>query len=126
IYFTGCGGNVTAGKYNDGNTANRAVLADRVHTAMVGSEEKAQRAPIGKLEWRVKPVLLAPNPDFREEDLLKIVADEKARSAARITAAFKISYMRQFATRTPIQFTSLKLGDKIRLLHLPGESFVEY
>src|SRR5262245_42513194 len=33
-YFTGCAGNVTAGKYNDGKVANRPVLRDRVLAAM--------------------------------------------------------------------------------------------
>ncbi|MCX7064857.1 MAG: hypothetical protein NT024_09955, partial [Proteobacteria bacterium] len=53
IYFTGCGGNITAGKYNDGNKANRAVLAERIHQAMVESERKAQRVLLGHVEWRV-------------------------------------------------------------------------
>lgn len=126
IYFTGCGGNVTAGKYNDGNPANRATLAEHIHTAMVASEAGAPQVPIGKVEWRAKPVLLAPNPGFREEELLGIVADEKAAAARRITASFKVSYMRHVATGTPIQFTCLSLGDGVRVLHLPGESFVEY
>src|SRR5262249_19105541 len=34
IYLSGCSGNVTAGKYNDGNPANRAELADRLYSAM--------------------------------------------------------------------------------------------
>jgi hypothetical protein len=126
IYFTGCGGNVTAGKYNDGNPANRAVLTGRIHAAMAESEEKMQRVPVGRIEWRVMPVLLAANPEFTEEDLLKLVANEKASSPMRISAAFKLSYMRHVTTRTPIQFTSLHLGDHVRLLHLPGEAFVEY
>lgn len=126
IYFTGCGGNVTAGKYNDGNTANRALLTGRMHAAMVESEAKSQRVPVAKAEWHAKPVVLAANPDFREEDLLKIIGNEKAASALRISSAFKLAYMKHVATTTPIQFTCLHLGDQVRLLHLPGESFVEY
>lgn len=126
IYFTGCGGNVTAGKYNDGNTANRAVLAERIHAAMIQSEANAKRIPVGKIEWRVKPVLLAANPEFHEEDLLEVTRNDKAPPAMRISAALKLSYMRHVATRTPIQITSLAFGDNVRLLHLPGEAFVEY
>jgi len=126
IYFTGCGGNVTAGKYNDGNTANRAVFTGRIYAAMVESEEKAARAPVGKVEWLVKPVRLAANPKFREEDLLKLITNEKSPPAIRISAALKLSYMRHVAAGTPIEFTSLRLGDQVRLLHLPGEAFVEY
>jgi hypothetical protein len=31
-----------------------------------------------------------------------------------------LSYMRHLATRSPIQFTSLHLGDQVHLLHLPA------
>ena len=33
VYFNGCGGNVTAGKYNDGAKANRPILRDRIYAA---------------------------------------------------------------------------------------------
>jgi hypothetical protein len=126
IYFTGCGGNITAGKYNDGNTTNRAVLAERIHAAMVESEAKAQRAPIGKVVWKAKPLLLAGNADLRAEDLTSLISNEKATPGSRISAAMKLAYLRHVATMTPIQFTSLAIGDEVRLLHLPGEAFVEY
>src|SRR5262249_54966631 len=34
VYFTGCAGNVTAGKYNDGAHENRAILRDRIYEGM--------------------------------------------------------------------------------------------
>src|SRR5205085_8633308 len=34
IYFTGCAGNITAGKYNDGSPENRPVLAERLYRAL--------------------------------------------------------------------------------------------
>jgi hypothetical protein len=126
IYFTGCGGNITAGKYNDGAAANRAILAERMHAAMVESEADPKRVPLGKLEWRVKPVLLPANPEFSEAELLKQIANEQAPPAMRISAALKLSYLRHVASGTPIQFTSLTLGDHTSLLHLPGEAFIEY
>ena len=38
LYFTGCAGNVAAGKYNDGAPERRSELADRIHHAMVEAE----------------------------------------------------------------------------------------
>src|SRR5690606_15207578 len=35
VYFTGCAGNITAGKYNDGTPKMRPILRDRIHAAMV-------------------------------------------------------------------------------------------
>src|SRR5262249_33802575 len=37
LYASGCSGNVTAGKYNDGDVRNRPVLADRIYKAMAAS-----------------------------------------------------------------------------------------
>lgn len=74
-YFTGFGGNVTAGKYNDGNTANRAVLTARIHAAMVEAEEKMQRMPVGRIERHVKRVLLAESSEFNEDDFNKLIAN---------------------------------------------------
>ncbi len=126
VYFTGCGGNITAGKYNDGNKENRARLAERIHTAMVASEKQSKRMPLGRLEWRVKPVLLKPDPDFSEERMMKVITNSATARSPRVSAAFRVSFMRQCAAGVPIQFTSLHLGDEVRLLHLPGEAFIEY
>ena len=43
IYFSGAGGNITAGKYNDGSPERRYVLADRVEKAM---EMKHGKTPL--------------------------------------------------------------------------------
>ena len=37
VYFNGCGGNITAGKYNDGSKENRPILRDRIHAAMAAA-----------------------------------------------------------------------------------------
>src|SRR6478736_1303636 len=64
VYFNGCGGNVTAGKYNDGSKENRPVLRDRVHAAMVAAWKDTKRAAADGWEWRPEPVKFAPR---REE-----------------------------------------------------------
>lgn len=123
IYFTGCGGNIGAGKYNDGSPAMRPLLADRMHAAMVASEQNAKRVPLTKLAWKHVPVVLQPDPEFPEERMLKVVQNTETRPTTRITAALRIGFIRH---RVPIPFTSLHLGDDVCLVHLPGESFVEY
>src|SRR5436305_844178 len=60
VYFTGCAGNVTAGKYNDGSKANRVVLRDRVYAGMVGAWKDTVRHPVKTWEWRVEAVKFAP------------------------------------------------------------------
>jgi len=126
IYFTGCSGNITAGKYNDGDKGNRMILAGRVHSAMVESEQNAIHYPIDRIDWKVKPLFLKVNPDFTEDQMHKVLTDTGAGSSSRIEAALRTSFIRHCASRTPVLLTSLHLGENIRLLHLPAESFVEY
>lgn len=123
LYFTGCGGNIGAGKYNDGTPPMRLLLADRMHAAMLESEKNARRAPLEKVEWRHLPVVLQPDPDFPEERMLRLLQNTAAAPSQRISAALRIGFIRH---REPIPLTSLHLGDDVCLLHLPGESFVEY
>ena len=123
IYFTGCGGNIGAGKYNDGTPPMRPLLAGRIHSAMVESEKNAKRAPVTKLAWKHVPVVLQPDPEFPEERMLKVMQNTATAATTRIAAALRIGFIRH---REPIPFTSLHLGYDVCLVHLPGESFVEY
>lgn len=55
--------------------------------------------------------------------MLKVLRNTEAHRATRISAALRIGFIRHCL---PIPFTSLHLGDEVCLVHLPGESFVEY
>ena len=97
IYFNGCGGNITAGKYNDGNKENRIILTGRIYKAMVESEAKMQQVPVGKVEWRVKPLVLTADPDFTEQQMIKVIENEKNGASVRIEAALRVSFIRHWA-----------------------------
>ena len=56
MYFTGCAGNITAGKYNDGAVENRALLRDRIYRGMVDSEASIEKVPVSGFDWRTVPV----------------------------------------------------------------------
>ncbi|MBX7210719.1 MAG: hypothetical protein K1X78_20600 [Verrucomicrobiaceae bacterium] len=126
IYFTGCGGNIAAGKYNDGTPESRARLGEHIYAAMVESEKQTKRTPLTHIEWRAKPVLFKPDPEFPEERVMKVIENTQTANSTRIAAALRVGFIRHCAAGIPIQLTSLHLGDDVRLLHLPGESFIEY
>lgn len=126
LYFTGCGGNVAAGKYNDATKDSRVRLGEQIYAAMVASEHAPTKVPLGAVEWRAIPVLLKPDPEFNEERMMKVIENTATTPSLRISAALRLGFIRRGATNVPVQFTSLHLGDSIRLLHLPGESFIEY
>jgi hypothetical protein len=125
VYFTGCAGNVTAGKYNDGARENRVVLRDRVHTAMAAASKATEWRPLETWEWRVEPLKLPPRREasFGEEQSRRTLADEQAKPAARGNAAFQLAWLKRL--ERPIDVSCLDLGRAL-VLHLPGEPFVEY
>jgi hypothetical protein len=125
VYFTGCAGNVTAGKYNDGAKENRAVLRDRIHAGMVAAWKATERHAVESFDWRVEPVKLPPRAErsFGEEASKQALADDRAAKAKRGNAAFQLAWLKRIDR--PIDFTCLDLG-KALILHLPGEPFIEY
>src|ERR1035437_3167168 len=58
IYFTGCSGDVTAGKYSDGSPQAQAELAQRLKAGMLASIAKTRYAPAKQLVWRTQLVAL--------------------------------------------------------------------
>ena len=124
IYFTGCGGNVTAGKYNDGIADNRELFADRIHAAMIASERQFERQPLNALDWRVEPVRLPPREDLDETALLATIAHSSGSKKAHSKPAIMLTYLRR--RDLPIPVTCLHLNSRVALLHLPGETFIEY
>ncbi|HET6573616.1 MAG TPA: hypothetical protein VFG68_08450 [Fimbriiglobus sp.] len=126
VYFTGCAGNVTAGKYNDGAKENRPILRDRVYAGMVAAWKATERLPVTGWRWYVEPVKLPPRTEssFGEEQSTKDLNDPKQTKARRDNAAFQLAWLKR--KDVPIEVTSLDFGPKVKTLHLPGEPFVEY
>lgn len=128
IHFNGAGGNVAAGKYNDGSTAMRPVLTDRVAAGMKAAWEGRQRIAItpAAVSWRIQPVLLPVGKHLNREQADKLLADPKANAVARFNAAGQIAFLeRSRKGGYPVDLTCLKLGP-VYLVHMPGELFVEY
>jgi hypothetical protein len=125
VYFTGCAGNVTAGKYNDGAPANRAFLRDRVYRAMKAAWAATQRYPVTGWEWRLEPVKLPPRREasFGAVASRRVLENPRESKVRRINAAFQLAWL-ALADR-PIDLSCLDLG-KALVLHLPGEPFIEY
>jgi hypothetical protein len=127
VYFTGSAGNVTAGKYNDGAVENRAILADRVHTAMADADRAADShvQPFDRLGWRTAPFLFGPREDLDFDALKAIVFDPKQTVVNRNRNAMTCGWLLRLASKRPILLSRLDLGDA-SVIHLPGETFVEY
>lgn len=126
VHFNGAGGNLGAGKYNDGSKENRRILAERLAEGMRQAWESIRRQPIGPndIEWTIQPVVLPSAPHLVESEL---VARLKGKDAAFFLSggAARLAWLRRSQQRRPIDIACLRAGPA-RVLHMPGELFVEY
>lgn len=127
LYFTGCGGDVAAGKYNDGSREARAALTDRLADAMRRSIASTERVPAPGLDWRISEVRFAlrAEPAFSVERLRRDLADPRAPEVARLKAALALAWYDRLKERPGVDCSRLRVGP-VTILHLPGESFVGY
>jgi hypothetical protein len=127
FHFNGAGGNIGAGKYNDGAPENRQVLADRMADAMDRAWKDTKKMPIvaKDVSWTTIAVALPPAEHLDETALRSTVEDTDAMAQARFVAATKLAWLRRCQAGEKTDLACLSLGDA-RIFHMPGELFVEY
>jgi hypothetical protein len=126
VHFTGAGGNIGAGKYNDGSPENRRRLAERLADGMRLAWEATRREPLTPelVGWSVEAVALPLAPDLEGPKLQEQLEAHDQQFLARGGAA-RLAWARRCHAGHKIDVTCLRLG-RARILHLPGELFVEY
>jgi hypothetical protein len=138
IHFNGAGGNLGAGKYNDGSHANRWVLAQRLAEGMKRAWEATEKFPLAPQDvgWKVVPVALPPAAHLKEADLEAALRGSdkslgrQTRNAAfgdplQSGAAAELVWLRRCRAGDRMDLSCLRLG-RARVLYMPGELFVEY
>lgn len=125
VHFNGAGGNVAAGKYNDGAQANRLILATRLASGMREAFERTAKAPVSAQDigWNSVPVSLPVAPHLNEEDLIAKLKASPPKGY--ISFADQLAWLRWTKAGNQIDIRCLRVGDT-RLLQMPGELFVEY
>ncbi len=126
VHFNGAGGNIGAGKYNDGSPENRLLLAQRLAEGMRRAWEATTREPLTPemVGWAVEPVALPLAKDLNERQLQDQLQRRDARFLA-IGGPSRLAWLRRSAAGERVNVTCLRLG-RARILHMPGELFVEY
>jgi len=127
LYFTGCGGDVTAGKYNDGAPGARVALSKQLYSGMIRSIDATRRVPVSGFSWKSVDVRFAARtePQFSDAALKKTMDDPALGAARRLTAALSLAWMERLRSRPAVDLSRLRIGPA-DILHLPGEPFVEY
>jgi len=115
VYFTGCGGDVTVGKYNTGQDSERAALATRMQAGMRASIAATKYEKVGRIQWRYADLRLpgkpVPPPGAGERADQVVYRDAITEAFARRTRGLPVS--------------SLTMGQVV-IVHLPGEPLLEF
>jgi hypothetical protein len=128
IHFNGAGGNVAAGKYNDGSPPMRLILARRLADGMKAAWESMVKTPIqaSDVSWRSVAVRLPVADPIRDQARLRaLIQDAQQPVRDRLTAGRDLAFTELGAANRKIPLFLLTLGPA-RIVHMPGELFVEY
>ncbi len=125
LYFNGCAGNIAAGKYNNGSKDTRPMLTRRVYDGMVASEANLERAAVRTLVWKTAEILPPPRSSLRAGILAQQIATKTESVLNRNRSAYELAWLHRAEKKIPFVLSSLHLGG-VKLLHLPGEPFIEY
>jgi len=127
VYLTGCSGDVTVGRHNDGDPANRAVLADRLASAMRSAMDCSRaRGPVA-LGFRAADIHLRcrQGPEFDVPRLHATLADADQPAVRRVDAALRLEWHARASAGVTLDLPRLSLGG-VDILVLPAETFVQY
>ncbi|MFN0198901.1 MAG: hypothetical protein ACKVT0_19305 [Planctomycetaceae bacterium] len=125
IYFTGCSGNIAAGKYNEGTPQSRLQLTERMYAGIVASEEKLDMKPLTSIAWKMHEFLPTPRSSLNAAEIEKNIANHDNAVVNRNRPSYMLTWIRRCEQKIPLRITALHLGHAV-MLHLPAESFIEY
>jgi hypothetical protein len=127
LHFDGAGGDVAAGKYNDGKPERRQELTDRLAAGMRSAWEAQTMVDIkaADVDWKVVSASLPWSGRYTEEQLHAEVTNPEVSLLKRRRAARDLVFLRRWKEGREIDLPRLRLG-AAWLLFYPGELFVEY
>ncbi|WP_144993943.1 hypothetical protein [Polystyrenella longa] len=127
IHFDGAGGNIAAGKYNDGAKDKRPLLASRLAEGMQKAWDSQTKTELTSdmINWSVVGVNLPVRENLKAEELKAKLENTDLTPKVRMRAARDLTFVRRMNEGHEIPISCLNLGDA-SILHLPGELFVEY
>ena len=127
IYASGCSGDVTAGKYNNGSPAHRELLANKLYVGMKDAWEATETYPLEKADFRNTKFELEYRKDKSHSlaGMLGVLDDDKQTTEKRILAAMGLSSRRRVQTGHKIDMPVVDFG-RGEVILFPGESFVGY
>jgi len=123
VHFNGPGGNITAGKYNDGSMENRGILAERLADGMKRAWDATKREAISAdaVSWAIEPLSLPLSKNL--PDMQTVMKTKDPVFLANNMS--KLVWLQRCKEGKQLDVRCLTLGSA-RILFLPGEPFIEY
>jgi hypothetical protein len=89
--------------------------------------ESQKKRPLkaADIEWKVVPVAMPVRDTLVDHQLLAKITNDKLKDRDRLRAARDLTFLRRTVGGHRIPLSCLRLGSA-RVLHMPGELFVEY
>lgn len=123
IYFTGCSGDIAAGKYNNRTPQARDELTERLFDGMQRSVAATKYQKVGPITWRTASITAAAKDPDASDRLNETMSDKDADRHQRIYAAQELVFLKRLGK--PFLLSSLEMGD-VSIVHLPGEPCIAY
>ncbi|MDD3504638.1 MAG: hypothetical protein WC126_09110 [Proteiniphilum sp.] len=123
VHFNGAGGNIAAGKYNDGSHETRLVLAERLANGMERAWRSTKKHKIGPedMGWETENLFLPYQEKVKEIE--KTMFQMNSRLLANNMG--RLGWYNRRISGKGIETACLRIHDA-RILFMPGELFVEY
>lgn len=127
VYATGCAGDTTVGKYNDGDPRNIPLLANRLRSGMAAAWKDTQKQPLTSIGWRSVSLNFKMNEKdhLSEADAKRMLSDKSQKYLDHFRAACGLSWRRWVAAGHRIEIPMVDFG-AVKLLLAPAETFVQY
>jgi len=126
LHFNGAGGNIVAGKYNNGAAKNREILAERLAVGMTAAWKATKKTPVtaADVNWTTRAVKLPLKKILDKRQFTDVLADPKSSKLDLIRVSRRLAWMNRHKAGHKITIGCLQVGPT-RILHMPGELFIE-
>ena len=126
LHFNGAGGDIAAGKYNDGSHENRKILGQRLAEGMRLAWEDMRKTPIhaADVQWKTVAAALPVRTTIQEQTTRALLADPAQPQRDRVFAARELAFLQRMQS-APLLLGCLHLGSA-KIVHMPGELCIGY
>jgi hypothetical protein len=126
IYFTGCGGNVTFGKYSlENKAASLKLLGERLGKELVENCNHLELRKPEKISIKRSSFALPLKPELNEKDLLDKLEKSKEKNEMTLLAT-RLEMLRNWPKWRKINIFRISIGCDVSILSFPSETVVEY